>query len=251
MLCKKRNAFELKLFMAFLMVLDHLDQIPGLLSPETASLFHALSRCVGVWFAYMAVEGFVHTRSRPHYTLRLLGWGAAMALGNRLYNILGAPYGLSMTNNIFLTLGVGVAMLDLLAGSDPKHPPRGKANKLLRTAGAVVLLGLGVLFTEGGILILPFMLLAYRFRGRTVPFVLSCLGLSALLFALTFHAYPTLWETLVMLGFNSDFLFLTVLPFIALYNGQRGPSGPFAKYFFYVFYPAHLWVIGLIALRCA
>lgn len=115
----------------------------------------------------------------------------------------------------------------------------------------MVLLGLGILFTEGGILILPFMMLAYRFRGQTFSFLLSCLGMSALLFALTFHAYPTLWETLVMLGFNSDFLFLTVLPFIALYNGQRGPAGPFAKYFFYVFYPAHLWIIGLIALRCA
>lgn len=251
LLCKTRNAFELKLFMALLMVLDHLDHIPGLLWPETAALFHALSRCVGVWFAYMAVEGFVHTRSRPRYTLRLLGWGVVMALGDRLYNMLGAPYGLSMSNNIFLTLGVGVAILDLLAGTDPRHPPTGTINKLLRTAGAAVLLAAGILFTEGGIVILPFLLLAYRFRGRPLPFVLSCLGLSALLFALTFHAYPTLWETLLMLGFNSDFLFITVLPFLALYNGQRGPSGPFAKYFFYLFYPAHLWVIGLIALRCA
>lgn len=47
--------------------------------------------------------------------------------------------------------------------------------------------------------------------------------------------------------YNSDWLFITVLPFISLYNGERGPVTKWSKYFFYVFYPAHLWSIALIA----
>ena len=60
--------------MALLMVLDHLDHIPGLLPPELSALFHAITRCVGVWFAYLAVEGFLYTRSRLRYNLRLFSF---------------------------------------------------------------------------------------------------------------------------------------------------------------------------------
>ncbi|WP_374705328.1 hypothetical protein [Paenibacillus radicis (ex Gao et al. 2016)] len=42
---------------------------------------------------------------------------------------------------------------------------------------------------------------------------------------------------------NSDFLFITVIPFILLYNGERGLSNRFAKYLFSVFYPLHLWIL--------
>ena len=52
------------------MVLDHIDHIPGLLPAELSGLFHVLTRCVGTFFAYLAVEGFVHTHSRPRYALR-------------------------------------------------------------------------------------------------------------------------------------------------------------------------------------
>ena len=60
--------------------------------------------------------------------------------------------------------------------------------------------------------------------------------------------YPTLSETLTMLAINSEFMFPLVIPFLAMYDGTRGPKTAFSKYFFYVFYPLHLWIIGLIAL---
>ena len=66
--------------------------------------------------------------------------------------------------------------------------------------------------------------------------------------AVDFVPYPTLHETLYMLAFNSDFLFVLALPLIACYDGTRGPGTAFAKYFFYLFYPLHLWGIGLLAL---
>lgn len=242
------NAFELKLFMALLMVLDHLDHIPGLLPPELSALFHAATRCVGVWFAYLVVEGFLYTRSRLRYNLRLFGWAAVMALGNQLYNLLAAGKGLTLSNNIFFTLALGVLMLNLLAGAQPDAPLWQRA---LRIVGGCAVLFAGLICAEGGPVILPFILITYYFRGRPLVRNIVYLGFSLLLFFSAFHLYPTLRETLLMLGFNSDFLFISVLPFIALYNGQRGPNTPFAKYFFYVFYPLHLWIIGVIALIAA
>ncbi|MCL2052147.1 MAG: TraX family protein [Lachnospiraceae bacterium] len=33
-----------------------------------------------------------------------------------------------------------------------------------------------------------------------------------------------------------------------LYNGERGSESALAKYFFYVFYPLHLWIIYSVKL---
>ena len=74
------------------------------------------------------------------------------------------------------------------------------------------------------------------------------LALGVLLFVMSFVPYPTLSETLTMLAINSEFMFPLVIPFLAMYDGTRGPKTAFSKYFFYVFYPLHLWIIGLIAL---
>lgn len=122
---KQYTAFQWKCFMAFLMVLDHLPYIPGLVPPTVTGIFHVLTRCVGVWFAYLAVEGFLHTKSRVRYMARLFVWAGIMALGNALYNTIGASRGLHLSNNIFLTLALGVLMLNILVGSNPASPVGG------------------------------------------------------------------------------------------------------------------------------
>lgn len=239
------NTFQLKLLLAILMVFDHIDYIPGLLPPAAAAILHVLTRCVGVGFSFLAVEGFRHTHSRPRYVLRLFTWAAIMAAGNTIYNHIADDFALSLHNNIFLTLALGVLMLCVLEGFTPNtavdHRP-------LRIAGAIFVLLMGLFFAEGGIVILPFMLITYLCRTRSRLRTALYLALSLVLFALVFVPYPTLSETLYMLAFNSDFLFVLVLPLIACYDGTRGPNTRFTKYFFYAFYPLHLWIIGLIAL---
>ena len=73
--------------------------------------FHAMTRCVGVWFAYMAMEGFIHTRNLKNYLIRLWSWALIMFAGNSLLNALFASKGVMVTNNIFFTLAIGVTML--------------------------------------------------------------------------------------------------------------------------------------------
>lgn len=243
----KYNAFQLKLFMAFLMVFDHIDHIPGLLPAEMAAIFHVLTRCVSVFFAFLAVDGFHYTHSRVRYVLRLFVWAAIMAAGNAIFNLLAPSPELQVHNNIFLTLALGVLMLCVLAGTDPKA--QGRPSRLpLRICGVVLLLLIASIFAEGGIVLLPFMLITYLFRNRTVVRNVLYLVFALVLFFMVYTPYPTLSETLIMLAFNSDFMFILVIPFLACYDGTRGPNTRFAKYFFYVFYPLHLWIIQSIAL---
>ncbi|MGC3121091.1 conjugal transfer protein TraX, partial [Enterococcus faecalis] len=56
------------------------------------------------------------------------------------------------------------------------------------------------------------------------------------------------WPTTIeLLAFNSDFMFNTVIPYISLYNCERGSKAPFFKYLFYGINPLHLWLIPLKA----
>jgi len=70
--------------------------------------------------------------------------------------------------------------------------------------------------------------------------------LSIGLFIISYVPYETAFETILILMINSDFLFITVIPFILLYNGQRGLSLSFSEYLFYVFYPLHLWLLKTV-----
>lgn len=94
---------------------------------------------------------------------------------------------------------------------------------------------------------LPFMLITYLTYNKEKARNISYIVLSVLLFLTSFNDYGDISSTLDMLAFNSDFMFIFVLPFIYLYNGERGGYSKFSKYFFYVFYPAHLWIIMTIA----
>ena len=215
------NANRLKLLMMGLMVLDHISYF---VPPEWALIFHVITRCVGVFFGYMAVEGFNYTRNVYRYNGRLYIWAAIMFVGNTLLNHLVNNPAVAVHNNIFFTLALGVSML-IVTKAMLEMP----------------------MFAEGGVVMLPFMLITYLARKRLV--LRNCLyGALALFFLVTSFQWLGDWPTTIeMLAYNSDFMFITVLPFISLYNGERGSKAPFFKYLFYGFYPLHLWLIALIA----
>lgn len=230
----KLNSFQIKLIMVFLMVLDHLQMIPGLVPPMLTGVIHACTRCVSVWFGFAAVEGFLHTRSRLHYNLRLFGWAAGMAVGNAILNGFLQE---KISNNIFLTLAIGVLILNLMDQS---------RNRTVNLIAALVAAA-GGMFTEGGPVIIPFMLITWLTgeNGRTrfaLYGVLALFHLPAALEVLGMYDDPTM--TVSMFLYHSEWLFVTVIPFLLLYNGERGRNNWFCKYFFYVFYPLHLWILA-------
>ena len=105
---------------------------------------------------------------------------------------------------------------------------------------------LGLIFTEGGQIIIPFMLITYFLRNREMIRNILYVLYSILILIFSYVSYDSFKETLLMLLYNSDWLFILVIPFIYFYNGERGNNSKFSKYFFYVFYPLHLWIIKLI-----
>lgn len=206
------NGNILKWIAIITMVIDHVGAI---LFPQY-EIFRYIGRIAFPLFAFLLVEGYVHTSNVKKYMLRLL----AFALISEI------PFDIAMYSqpfywghqNIFWTLMLGLVVLYLV-----ERLP----NRLLGFIAGVALMVVAQLvntdYAAGGV-ILIFVL--YYFREKQ--------WLKYVLMAIIF-----------LLGFGSTQLFglIAVLPMM-LYNGQRGKHS--MKYFFYVFYPAHLIVIQLI-----
>ncbi|WP_042274845.1 TraX family protein [[Clostridium] dakarense] len=235
---KKLDGFQLKIIALVLMLMDHLYFAFPTVFPEW---FHPLSRIVAPIFAYLMVEGFFHTRNRFKYNLRLCGWALFMEVGNRLLNIILASKEVGTHNNIFMTLALGLTVLNLIELA--------KKNNGIKKIGLIVatlLLLTLTIFVEGGMAVIPFILITYLFRENMKKTVIGYTVLSLILFKINFMWYGDIKETLNMLMFNSDFLLILAVPFILAYNGERGLNNKFSKYLFYVFYPLHLWGLAVL-----
>ncbi|GAA0698646.1 TraX family protein [Paraclostridium ghonii] len=235
---KKINAFQLKIFALILMLMDHLYWA----FPNVFPIWiHGLSRVVAPIFGFLLVEGLFHTRNKLKYNLRLFGWAVFMQVGNMIINFALKSKEVTVHNNIFLTLALGLTIINLIEYSKKKQLTK----KLLILLLAIVLIPLSI-FTEGGMPIVPFIIITYLFRGNMKKQVISYLILSGIMFFMSYTPHPTIKETIDMLMFNSDFLFILVIPCMLLYNGERGLNNKFSKYLFYVFYPLHLWAIAIL-----
>lgn len=240
---KKFDGFQLKLFMMILMVFDHLDHIPGFIGPNLGTFFHMITRCVALWFAFGVVEGMKYTRSKTKYNVRLFMWAGIMFGINMLVNTVYASADIHLTNNIFLTLALGALMINIIEFNFVKVK---KIDNIIKTIAIIGILMIGLVKAEGAIPVLPFILLTYAFKNNVKNRDISYIVLSILMFALNFQMYSTIGITIEMILLNCDWLVFTIIPFLHMYNGERGLSNKFTKYLFYVFYPAHLIILSTI-----
>ncbi len=221
------NGFQLKILMAMLMLVDHIAQF----IPDIPIWFHYLGRIVAPIFFFILVEGFIHTSNRQRYMKRLFLWGFIMYGGSRLLEFL-LPYDQNIPNNIFLSLASCFALLytiDLIQSTD------NSIDKTKLTIYAIII-GFLSLFTEASFLGIGMVLIFYYFREKKVALSISYIILSSIFIIGDFS-----YENIFLI--NYQWMMVFSLPFMLMYNGERGRS---LKYFFYVFYPAHIWVLYII-----
>lgn len=221
---------HLKLLAILIMFIDHfaaylLRGVEGL-NPLFFTLGHHevdlyfVMRCVGRMafpiFAFLIVEGFLHTRSRFRYGRNLLLFAI---LSEIPWNLVHSGTLCFPTQNVFFTLFLGYVGLCAIE--------RYRADVRRQ---AVALLGLLLvsifLRADYGCSGYGFILLLYVLRQR--PLLRAIIGSCIL---------PARW----LAG-------LAFIP-ISLYNGRRGfVHGAVAKYAFYLFYPLHLLLLYLLRL---
>lgn len=202
------------------MVIDHVGAI---LFPQY-EIFRYIGRIAFPLFAFLLVEGYVHTSNVKKYLLRLLIFALISEIP---FDI--AMYGKAFYwghQNIFWTLAAGLLVLTLI--------DRVCKNKFAGMAGGFVLGFITLIIAEvvhadygaGGIVLI--FIFFYFKEKQWLKYILM-----AILFAV---------------GYGSVQLFglIAVVPMM-LYNGERGKYS--MKYFFYVFYPVHLLILHLIWMK--
>lgn len=228
------NAWEIKLVLVVLMVLNHLEFVYGLYPESIQSLSVYISRGVAPMFAYLAVSGITHTKNLKRFCIRLWLWSGIVFVGNIILSkILISNAGsissenliyLTVRTNICVTLAAGVLCITLIKygkeiGSNIKY-------LLYMIAAMFFVLGFVM---EWGIVLLPFMMVTYFLQHKKEKRFWGYLAVEGIAFLL-----------------RSEIYYFLVFPIMAVYNGERGPNKSFNKYFFYVFYPLHLWIIAII-----
>ena len=229
----------LKWIAAVFMVLDHVGVI---LFPEMRVL-RILGRLSFPVFAFMIAEGCRYTRNKYRYFFSIFGVGAVCQTVLFVYNG-------SMEMNILLTFSLSILLVFSFALL--KERTWAENTSIFALFAAIVLFaglltGVGVLGTlvdldygAAGCMVPLFASLLHPPKGREGtalhridrPFVyVLTMGLG--LFILSLDHGGIQWFCLFS------------LPLLLLYSGKRGRGR--MKYFFYVFYPAHLLVIQGIA----
>ncbi len=171
-------------------------------------------------FCFLMAEGFIHTRDRKKYTLRMLLFALLSEVPFDLAHY-HTFFRLSLQNVMFT---LTVSLLTLMA-LDWAERRAGESKGLYWALTAVI--------TAAG------MTLAYLIRGEYV--FLGVLTV-ALLYLLRDKGKLRLLS-LVPLLVASPWILLAV-PFLLAYNGSRGKG---SKWFFYVFYPVHFLALAALA----
>lgn len=224
----KLSSFALHVLAMLLMLCDHLYLT---LLPDLPIL-----RCVGRLafpiFAFMAVEGYFHTRSLKKYLLRLL---LLAVISEIPFNLLvGGTVFYPGKQNVIWTLILGLLCI---WGFENIAADR---QKLISAVAIIASLAAAIFarvdYSCAGILTL---LAFYAFRGRSARCrLLQLLSLGFI--------------NLVLLGgielvFPYQVLAVLSLLIIWLYDGRQGPHGRFIKAANYLFYPAHILILVLLA----
>ncbi|QZO08525.1 TraX family protein [Enterococcus raffinosus] len=99
-------------------------------------------------------------------------------------------------------------------------------------------------------IVLPFILITYLTKGcwlkRDISYLVFALALLLIFDLPSILQSQTPREFWLNFGFNSSWMFVTVIPLLHLCNGEKGSSSSWAKYLFYFYYPIHLWIIALL-----
>jgi hypothetical protein len=232
----KLNAFHLKTIALIFMFVEHLGRYLFELFPQHYPLyFEYAGRLVAPVFFFLAVESFFKTSDRRKYIIRLFTWALIMQTGNFIISqvvktALQPAEFFPIGQNIFLSIAVGISMI---AAWDWARDQSGT-----RKIGGWVLAGglaFASLMTEASYNGLLMFIVFYAFYGKKPALYIAYAALSLLLLLWGLTNAEYFWE------FEFQWMMITALPLIMLYNGERGQYS--LKYLFYAFYPLHIWIL--------
>lgn len=241
------SATAIKYIAALAMLIDHVAWVFVPIESVTAQIMHFIGRLTAPVMCYFVAEGYYKTRNIARYTMRLAIFAALshlpfvfMATGEAPIQFIG---GFSLSESIFYETSVIFTLLSgllaLIVWKNEKFP------LLLKY---LIIFILAILSFYGDWNVIGFLWVFFfgmdheNRQKQFLAYYIVALACIVLIFDPSqllseYWYYSGVW----VLGV----LFAPLL--IALYNGERGSGGKFGKWFFYIFYPAHMLIISIIS----
>lgn len=246
------NKVHLQIIAAIAMLVDHLTWIifPGYPTEPLPIILHVIGRLAFPIFAYFIAEGYHYTHDKKKYALRILIFALISHVPYMMASITFQKYGwLSL---VPFATGTGITRF--------------------LNQGSVLFayfIGLIMLFVNDSTKLKEWqkVLIILLLCVVSFPCDWSCIGSLVVLSIGSNRGKPLkqiIWSLVwvscyaVVYIFALDMVYgfiqfgvVLAIPFLALYNGMKSKYpmvNKVMRYFFYIFYPLHLLVLGIIGL---
>ena len=250
------NSTSIKIIAIVLMVFDHVHQM--FLPMGAPDWLTWLGRPVMIMFLFASAESFYYTRDKRAYLFRLLLAAWAMSVLTAIVTYFFPNPNVVLMNNAFMTFFVtGLYMLfwDVFKDGVKNRKP-GKIAGAVALCFVPVITALPVLFIaanenasdtvrriaaalsvaipnllvlEGGFAMVFLGLIIYILRKRRLAQIAALAVVSIFLF---------------VMGDRLQWIMIFAAIPMFLYNGEKGRG---MKWFFYIFYPAHIYLLYIAA----
>lgn len=226
---------SIKYFAMFTMFLNHIGNIFLAEGPFFLKEFFVdIGYFTAITMCFFLVEGYQHTHSKKKYAGRLFLFGIISQIP---FYLAFAPFG---GLNMMFTLFICFLILMVLEGVQ---------NKVGRVV-LVVFLTFCTSVSDWAWLAPVFTILFYYAgtskKKQKKAYIISCIYFGGIGLLQRMYFMPPIWCILLTLGT----LLGPVLSGICIcyfYDGRRAEKGlRFSKWFFYLFYPVHLLILGII-----
>lgn len=233
---KKLNANQIKVIAIIAMTIDHLTWafFPGTQAVWYVFALHIIGRLTAPIMWFFIAEGCHYTQNMKKYIGRLFLFAVISHFAyDFAFGIPFLPLSTGAFNQTSVMWSLAWAVVLIWICNQEKIP------QWVKIVSIVVICLISFPSDWSSIAVMcPFFLYAHRskFKLQARDIVLWSFIYAAVYFIFLDKLY----------GVLQMFTFLTI-PILAQYNGERG-KWKGMKWFFYIYYPAHLFVIGLIRL---
>jgi len=221
------------------MTIDHLTWLlrPGFRTDPLTLSLHAVGRLTAPIMMFFIAEGFYYTRSVKKYIARMLVFAvvshfAYVLLFGDTFNFLpGIPQ-----TSVLWPFAMGIICLWIATADNPKL----KAYHRTALVWVCLILAFPADWSMPAALAILYM---GQNRGnfkRQMSYLLLWIGMYSIVYFIFINRVYGLLQMCVAFA----------IPLLAKYNHTRG-KGKWMKYFFYIYYPAHMALFGLIRIFAA
>ena len=237
------SANTLKIIAAISMAVDH---VGALLFPKIYVL-RIIGRLAMPIFAWFIAEGMIKTRSPLRYFLRVFILAVVCQIP---YIIVEHSFYLGILFTFSCSIGIS-ALVRYVFYSPEKEKTR--SDRVLGIVGILAAVAFAYFLCEYvkidyGFFGIMLPVSAYLFRGKGARMAAFTVCLFAFVIVCVVGEDPASLSDVprVIMTKEPEPFALLAIPLIALYSGYRGRLR--MKYFFYIFYPAHMLIIYVISL---